>query len=179
MEQIEHGIALVGIVFVTVRRIDSQTAVDAQQFAVVPAERDCAAMICLEIVLRALTTYHQRAEIACIIALQEVILRVVHRNSVDDKVIGINLWLWCSNGRFPHSVRLLCHALTASAPVALQRHFLSQRSIDTESDRVSLDFRRHHLLTASASEAILNLATQQGYFCNYCKEETLNYFHLL
>ena len=129
-------------------------------------------MLCLEVILSLFTTDHKHVEETGSVALHKVVLRIVHRNTIDYEIVSVDVGLRGSDTAFPHTISTFSHSHTTTAPIALQRYLLRLGSIDAEGDGITLDFRRHHLLAASTIEVVellsLDVATQHRRACNDC-----------
>ena len=140
MKEVEHRVFLAAGL-ISVRSIDGDAAVYAQYLAVIPAVCNGSALISLKIVLGTLTRNHEHVEIACTVTLYHIVLGIVYRNAVHNKVVGVNLGRWGVNCYLPNAVLSFTHGYaTVLHPVALEINLGSVVGIKTESDLVTVDF---------------------------------------
>ena len=185
VQQVENGIlglCVLGIV-IAVGGINIHTAVQAQRGAVVPNLRKVTALVSLEVVLGELARNDQNAQVAGTVALLHYVARVVHRNAINDEVVGVELRCGHIDGVLPYALRIASHigsdghlALTAVVSNLLcghkttsDLHASSVRSRETEGDLAILDFGRCGVSRTNEVGQLLCAEAQREHQCR-CKK---------
>ena len=158
VEQIEHRIFLLGVVLVAVRSIDSQTAVDAEDLAVIPRVADGTALVGFDIVLGTLARNDEHVEETGTVALDLDVLRVIDGDAVHDKIIGVNLRGRERNLDFPDIVGATAHvdgaAVRDGHPVSAELEDGGVVGLEPAGHAVALDLRRDDGSLATEGEIV-------------------------
>ena len=91
MKQVQNRVFLLCILLVSVRSVDCKAPVNAKDLAVIPFVADSSPLVRLEIVLGKLAGNHQHIEITGTVPLDHIVLRVVHGNAVNHKVVCVDI----------------------------------------------------------------------------------------
>ena len=155
MQEVEDRILLFGVVLVTIRGIDGQATVHAEDVAVIPGMAHGAVLGSLAVVLGALAGDDEHREEAGTVTLDVHVLRIIHRNAVHDEVVGVDFRLRKRELHGPDVVLAALHvhgaAVRVGHPGAAELHDGGIVGLQAEGDAVILDLRGDHG-TLAASE---------------------------
>ena len=145
MKEIEDGILLVLVGLVAVRSIHSEPAVHTQDLAGVPGVAHGAVLCGLAVVFRALAGNQEHRKVTGTITLYKDVLGVVHRHTVNYKIVGVDLRRRKGNLDFPYVVLTAEHVDGATPgvghPATAELHDGSVVCLEAEGYAVVLDFR--------------------------------------
>ena len=146
MEEVKHGIFLLGIGFVAVRGIDGKTTAVAEDLAVVPRMAHGSVLGCLHVVLGAFSGDEKHWKITGSVTLYHDILGVVHGHSVHYEIVCVDLRPRERDLDGPDIVLTAGHvdgtSIWIGHPGAAEFHYGCIICLKTECDAVALYFGR-------------------------------------
>ena len=149
MQEIEDGIFLLGIGLVAVRGVDGQTAVEAEDLAVIPGMAHGSALVGFHIVLAALSGDYDHAEETGAVPLHEDVLGVVDGDSVHDEVVGVDLRTGAGDLDFPDVVGAADHVDGTAGPGGAEPDIGRVVGAEAEGHAVVLDLRGNDAAASS------------------------------